>query len=293
MTKDEMDGPPSRRVAGAALVLGSLGSLGAGALGLVLTTWAMRQWPGWQVADVAVGLGFLSTSAAAAASGWIAALLARAVLYLLADGGGPAGRCARSASAPGSSTRRGSSPAVRQVATGLLAIGTLLATPVVAGATEPVVATRATTHAAGGGGAGSPAVPEPYATGEVQVEDRAREQLDRHAASQTEAAADAGSSLPRPGWTPTSLAPKQRPSTDVGLVSAGARDDEPVDHVVVHRGDTLWDITARHLGEQATDQDVAEQWPLWYAANRDVIGDDPHLLRPGQQLVVPAVEAGR
>ena len=63
--------------------------------------------------------------------------------------------------------------------------------------------------------------------------------------------------------------------------------------VVVHRGDTLWDIAARHLGDQATDQDVAEAWPRWYAANRDVIGDDPDLLHPGQRLVVPAQAGAR
>lgn len=59
--------------------------------------------------------------------------------------------------------------------------------------------------------------------------------------------------------------------------------------VVVHRGDTLWDVAARALGPDATDADVAEAWPRWYAANRDVVGDDPDLLLPGQVLVPPEV----
>ena len=73
---------------------------------------------------------------------------------------------------------------------------------------------------------------------------------------------------------------------DVSLVSTVS--PQPLDSVVVRRGDTLWGLVAQHLGGQATDQDVAEEGPRWYAANRGVIGNDPDLLRPGQQLVVPS-----
>ena len=59
-------------------------------------------------------------------------------------------------------------------------------------------------------------------------------------------------------------------------------------HVVVRRGDTLWDLARRHLGGSATDAEVAAEWPRWHAANRAVIGDDADLLRPGQRLVPPA-----
>jgi nucleoid-associated protein YgaU len=59
------------------------------------------------------------------------------------------------------------------------------------------------------------------------------------------------------------------------------------DEVVVHRGDTLWAIAARHLGAAASAAEVAEEWPRWYAANRTVIGDDPGLLVPGQRLRPP------
>jgi hypothetical protein len=60
------------------------------------------------------------------------------------------------------------------------------------------------------------------------------------------------------------------------------------DAVVVVRGDTLWDIAARHLGAAATPAAVAAEWPRWYAANRAVIGPDPGRILPGQRLVAPA-----
>ncbi len=98
------------------------------------------------------------------------------------------------------------------------------------------------------------------------------------------AAAAASPAPPGPGWVPTR--PVQRPQPSPRLVGAasaqpGARE------VVVHRGDTLWGIAARHLGPQATDAEVATAWPRWHAANRAVIGADPGLLLPGQVLLAP------
>jgi nucleoid-associated protein YgaU len=57
--------------------------------------------------------------------------------------------------------------------------------------------------------------------------------------------------------------------------------------VVVHRGDTLWQIVQRWLGPGATDAEVSSAWPQWYAANRAVIGDNPALIQPGQLLHAP------
>lgn len=61
--------------------------------------------------------------------------------------------------------------------------------------------------------------------------------------------------------------------------------------VVVHAGDTLWHLAAAHLGQRLgrapTDAQIAAEWPRWHDANRAVIGADPDLLHPGQQLVVP------
>jgi nucleoid-associated protein YgaU len=57
--------------------------------------------------------------------------------------------------------------------------------------------------------------------------------------------------------------------------------------VVVRPGDTLWDLVAAELGGEATDSQIAAEWPRWYAANRSQIGPDPGRLYPGQRLVVP------
>jgi resuscitation-promoting factor RpfA len=57
---------------------------------------------------------------------------------------------------------------------------------------------------------------------------------------------------------------------------------------VVRRGDTLWDIAARHLGPGATAVDISREWPAWYDANRTVIGSDPGVIRPGEILSPPS-----
>lgn len=89
--------------------------------------------------------------------------------------------------------------------------------------------------------------------------------------------------VPLPGWTPAERAPQPSPAA-AQLVTAGSAPDRAV---VVHRGDTLWAIAAQHLGPDATAEEVAEAWPRWHEANRAVIGDDPHLILPGQQLLPP------
>ena len=57
--------------------------------------------------------------------------------------------------------------------------------------------------------------------------------------------------------------------------------------VVVSPGDSLWSITADHLGREATADEIAAAWPRLYAANRGVIGPDPAVIEPGQHLVLP------
>ncbi|MGR7026290.1 LysM peptidoglycan-binding domain-containing protein [Geodermatophilus sp. URMC 62] len=61
---------------------------------------------------------------------------------------------------------------------------------------------------------------------------------------------------------------------------------QPARHVV-QVGESLWTITAQLLGDQVSAQQVLDRWPEVYAANRDLIGPDPDLLRPGQELVLP------
>ncbi len=90
------------------------------------------------------------------------------------------------------------------------------------------------------------------------------------------------------GWVPS--APHVRAQPDVRVLSPAPRGgtgrDAPLE-VVVRRGDSLWAIAARHLGSDASDAEVARAWPAWFEANRDVVGDDPDLLRPGQLLRAP------
>ena len=63
--------------------------------------------------------------------------------------------------------------------------------------------------------------------------------------------------------------------------------DRSQTEVVVRPGDCLWTLAARSLGPAASTRSTAAAWPLWWAANRTVIGDDPDLLRPGLRLRVP------
>ena len=101
--------------------------------------------------------------------------------------------------------------------------------------------------------------------------------------AQAAAALPAGS----PGFRPT----RPAPAPDEAGARLLAPSPRPVaaalDTVTVRRGDSLWSIAVRHLGSAATDAEVARAWPQWYAANREVIGDDPDLIHPGTQLVPP------
>ena len=91
-----------------------------------------------------------------------------------------------------------------------------------------------------------------------------------------------------PGWVPGP--PVVRAHPDVRVLSPAPRPratrDAPAE-VVVRRGDSLWSIAARHLGPDASDAEIAGAWPAWFQANRDLVGDDPDLLRPGQVLRAP------
>jgi hypothetical protein len=90
-----------------------------------------------------------------------------------------------------------------------------------------------------------------------------------------------------PRWQPAA------PVIDPGLLaapplrSASGPGMEPR-AVTVLAGDTLWDIAAFAMGPEATDVEIAREWPRWYEANRDIIGQTPDVLLPGQILQPPA-----
>lgn len=85
---------------------------------------------------------------------------------------------------------------------------------------------------------------------------------------------------PAPGsTTPTTPTP-----------SAPQAEVEPLQRQVhqVVPGDNLWDIVEAALGPRASNAEVAVAVEELYALNRDVIGDDPDLILPGQVLELPA-----
>ena len=94
--------------------------------------------------------------------------------------------------------------------------------------------------------------------------------------------------------TPPPPVAKQSSAGSAALVTgiahrdSGEPGDRSTDGYVVRRGDTLWDIAARHLGPGASAVDISRAWPAWYDANRAVIGPDPGVIRPGELLSAPS-----
>ncbi|MET1021507.1 MAG: LysM domain-containing protein [Arthrobacter sp.] len=88
-----------------------------------------------------------------------------------------------------------------------------------------------------------------------------------------------------PQWRPLSPVIEPGPLTGrpLRLQQPGGEGTE----VTVRPGDSLWSLSADRLGPFASDVDIAMDWPLLYQANRDVIGANPHFLRPGQVLRIP------
>lgn len=89
--------------------------------------------------------------------------------------------------------------------------------------------------------------------------------------------------LPLPGRPVGGRIPATRP---VPARPAGS----PV--LVVCPGDSLWSLAATHLLPPGGDAAVDAAWRRLYAANRAVIGPDPHLIRPGTRLDLPEPTEG-
>ena len=115
-----------------------------------------------------------------------------------------------------------------------------------------------------------------------------------HAAASTQDSShsrgeDAVASLDWPGVS----APARSSADSPGAARPSSRTRTPTarpraaEHVVVQAGDTLWGIAASQLPAGASDAEVAQAWPAWWSANRQVIGEDPDLLHPGQHLRTP------
>ncbi|MEU4388274.1 LysM domain-containing protein [Promicromonospora sp. NPDC023805] len=129
-------------------------------------------------------------------------------------------------------------------------------------------------------------------------------------ASATDPSGDGGAAVVLDlGWQPTerlaadrtdaraadrSASSNQRPRPErLSLVNRGQHTGtgrEPV--VVVEPGDTLWAIAAGRLAAEQTgtpvaDAEIAAAVTRWHHANRQVLGVDPDLIRPGMVLRQP------
>ncbi len=208
--------------------------------------------------DVLVGLA--ACAGAGAVATWLAAVSALALAAETASAGSPLRRLAR----------RVAPAAVRRLAA--LALGAGLAGSTVWTAGAAAAAPQASVSASAAPTAAAPtatAAPTAVAPG-VPALDRPADDL--------------------AGWTPDRPAPPPRPRDggSVRLVTTAPRaGTSVVEDVVVRRGDTLWDIAARHLGPGASAAEIAAEWPRWHAANQALVGPDPDLIRPGQRLSPP------
>ncbi len=89
-----------------------------------------------------------------------------------------------------------------------------------------------------------------------------------------------------PTVRPTAL-PTVRPTARPTAGSTDRSADRPAGSVIVRTGDTLWSIAAGHLPSGASAVDIDAAWRTWYSANRTLIGANPDVIQPGQQLVRP------
>ena len=84
----------------------------------------------------------------------------------------------------------------------------------------------------------------------------------------------------------TSSVPASQPdfsNVQGGTSSAQGGGSTGVQHYTVQKGDTLSHIAKHHYGK-------ASHWHAIFDANRDQL-DDPDLIRPGQVLVLPAIDS--
>ena len=89
----------------------------------------------------------------------------------------------------------------------------------------------------------------------------------------------AGLALPDRAVAP--VAPRQPSPARTAAIDPGP---EVADAYVVRPGDSLWSIARAHPGATGS---VEQRWRAIWQANRDLVGDDPDLILPGQALRLP------
>ncbi|SPT53340.1 Uncharacterised protein [Actinomyces bovis] len=116
----------------------------------------------------------------------------------------------------------------------------------------------------------APATPEPTPSPEPQ------------AAEQPPVTDTAAAPTPAPAApAPTPTLPSQQAG---GATPAGPGQGK---QHTVRPGESLWEITAAHLGLAKDSPEVAKFWPQLYETNRATIGADPELIHPGNTLSLP------
>ena len=85
------------------------------------------------------------------------------------------------------------------------------------------------------------------------------------------------------------VAEAQDAASTKDVPSAPAQNPTSIVVVVVKPGDSLWSISHRLLGPNATPQRITEGVERIYALNRNRIGAGPNLIFAGQKLLVPPV----
>jgi len=79
-------------------------------------------------------------------------------------------------------------------------------------------------------------------------------------------------------------------ATDIEAFQARFTSASTISSYTVVAGDTLWGIAKRFLAQGSptpTGAEISIAWKAIYAANVDVVGDDPNLILPGQVLTIP------
>lgn len=109
--------------------------------------------------------------------------------------------------------------------------------------------------------------------------------------------ADPGAGSP-PSVDPSSVDPPRADPSGAHASAAALPRPEPVTRqtvrvVRVRPGDSLWALAQASLPAAATDADVDRAWRALWAANRDVVGPDPDLIRPGTLLRRPTPKEHR
>jgi len=77
-------------------------------------------------------------------------------------------------------------------------------------------------------------------------------------------------------------------NTDSATTTAPSRPaSKPPERLIVYPGDSFWSVSQRHLGPQASPQQIANEAERIFELNQDRTGGDPSLLMPGEELLLP------